>query len=90
MGLIYGPFIPLTYALFQSSTTAANLPFVLAARSAVVMVATPLGTAIGGPLVGSLGASGTLAASGLATLVLAAAASLLWTRKRADAPHPAI
>ena len=52
-GLIYGPFIPLTYALFQSSTTAANLPSVLAARSAVVMVSTPLGTAIGGPLVGT-------------------------------------
>jgi predicted MFS family arabinose efflux permease len=86
-GLIYGPFIPLTYALFQSSTTAVNLPFVLAARSAVVMVSTPLGTAIGGPLVGSLGASGTLAASGLATLVLAAAASVLWTGQRADAPQ---
>ena len=78
-GLIYGPFIPLTYALFQSSTTAANLPFVLAARSAVVMVSTPLGTAIGGPLVGSFGASATLAISGVATLLLAAAASVLWT-----------
>ena len=78
-GLIYGPFIPLTYALFQSSTTATNLPSVLAARSAVVMVSTPLGTAIGGPLVGSLGASATLAMSGLATILLAAAASVLWT-----------
>jgi MFS family permease len=85
-GLIYGPFIPLTYALFQSSTTAVNLPFVLAARSAVVMVSTPLGTAIGGPLVGSLGASGTLAVSGLATVLLAAAASVLRTGKRAEAP----
>ena len=85
-GLVYGPFIPLTYALFQSATTADNLPSVLAARSAVVMVATPLGTALGGPLVGSLGASGTLAASGVATLLLAAAASVLWPRVRADAP----
>jgi MFS family permease len=84
-GLIYGPFIPLTYALFQSTTTAANLPLVLAARSAIVMVATPLGTAIGGPLVGQLGASGTLAASGLATVLLAAAASVLWTAGRAGA-----
>jgi MFS family permease len=81
-GLIYGPFIPLTYALFQSSTTAANLPLVLAARSAIVMVSTPLGTAIGGPLVGLLGASGTLAASGLATILLAAAARVLWTGDR--------
>ena len=77
-GLIYGPFIPLTYALFQSSTSAANLPFVLAARSAIVMISTPLGTAIGGPLVGSLGAAGTLAASGLATVLLAVAATVLW------------
>ena len=83
-GLIYGPFIPLTYALFQSSATAANLPLVLAARSAVVMVSTPLGTAIGGPLVGQFGASGTLAASGLATVLLAAAASVLWHGERSD------
>jgi MFS family permease len=83
-GLIYGPFIPLTYALFQSSTTAANLPLVLAARSAIVMISTPLGTAIGGPLVGLLGASGTLAASGLATVLLAAVASAVWTGERVD------
>src|SRR6266540_3140226 len=70
-GLIYGPFIPLTYSVFQSATTTANLPAVLAARSALVMVSTPLGTAIGGPLVGALGASETLAASGV------------WTRDRA-------
>ena len=50
-GLIYGPFIPLTYALFQSSTSAGNLPAVLAARSAIVLLSTPVGTAIGGPLV---------------------------------------
>jgi predicted MFS family arabinose efflux permease len=82
-GLIYGPFIPLTYALFQSSTSAANLPFVLAARSAIVMISTPLGTAIGGPLVGALGARGTLALSGLATVVLAGVAAVLWTGERA-------
>ena len=34
---------------------------------------------IGGPLVGSFGASATLAISGVATLLLAAAASVLWT-----------
>jgi predicted MFS family arabinose efflux permease len=85
-GLIYGPFIPLTYVLFQASTTAVNLPFVLAARSAIVMISTPLGTAIGGPLVGSLGASWTLAISGLTTLLLAAVAAVLWTGKRAAVP----
>jgi predicted MFS family arabinose efflux permease len=80
-GLIYGPFIPLTYALFQSATPTAKLPEVLAARSAVVMISTPLGTAIGGPLVAGLGATGTLAASGVATIALAAAASMLWKER---------
>ena len=49
------------------------------------LVSTPLGTAIGGPLVGSLGAAGTLAVSGLATLLLAAAASVMWAGERTDA-----
>lgn len=80
-GLIYGPFIPLTYALFQSATPEANLPEVLAARSAVVMTSTPLGTVIGGPLVAGLGATGTLVASGVATIALAATASVLWTER---------
>jgi hypothetical protein len=84
-GLIYGPFIPVTYSLFQSATTTANLPSVLAARSALVMVSTPPGTAIGGPVVGALGASETLAASGVVTVVLAIAASVLWTGDRARA-----
>jgi hypothetical protein len=84
-GLIYGPFIPLTYSLFQSATTTANLPAVLAARSALVMVSTPLGTAIGGPLVGALGASETLAASGVATVALAVVAAIVWTRRRPGA-----
>jgi hypothetical protein len=45
------------------------------------MISTPLGTAIGGPLVASLGATGTLVASGVATIALAAAASVLWTER---------
>lgn len=85
-GLIYGPFIPVTYSLFQSATSTANLPAVLAARSALLMASTPLGTAIGGVLVGGLGASETLAASGIATVALAIAASLVWTTSRAGPP----
>ncbi len=83
-GLIYGPFIPLTYAQFQAASSTANLPAVLAARSALMLVSTPLGTAIGGPLVGVLGASGTLAASGAATVLLALVAGLL-SRSRSSA-----
>ena len=77
-GLVYGPFIPLTYALFQSITTSANLTSVLAARSAALVIAAPLGTAIGGPIIASLGARWTLAASGAATVLLAAFATAVW------------
>ena len=77
-GFVYGPFIPLTYALFQSVTTTANLPSVLAARSAALIVAAPLGMAVGGPIVAGLGAGWTLTMSGGATLLLAAVASAVW------------
>ncbi len=85
-GLIYGPFIPLTYALFQSSVPSANLPIVLAARSAIIMIASPLGTAAGGPIVATLGAAWTLTASGTATIALAIIAGTLWTRRRRPSP----
>jgi predicted MFS family arabinose efflux permease len=80
-GLIYGPFIPLNYALLQSSAPVDRLPMILAARSAVIMVASPLGTAAGGPIVGALGAARTLTASGAATILLAVVAGALWTRR---------
>ena len=83
-GLIYGPFVPLTYALFQAATSTANLPSVLAARGAVVIISTPLGTALGGPVVDAIGAANTLAASGVATLVLAVGAAILWPRSNAS------
>lgn len=81
-GLIYGPFIPLTYALFQSSADSASLPSVLAARSAILLVSSPLGTAVGGPIVGAIGAARTLAASGAATVLLAVVTGAIWTRKK--------
>lgn len=85
-GVVYGPFVPLTYALFQSITTTDNLPSVLAARSAALIIAAPLGTAIGGPLIASLGAGWTLTASGAATLVLAAVATVVWRPHRSRKP----
>ena len=83
-GVIYAPFVPLTYAMFQAATTTENLPAVLAARSAVVMVSTPLGTALGGPIVAALGGSGTLFLSGVATVVLAAAGAVAWREQDQD------
>ena len=80
-GLVYGPFVPLTYALFQSATSTANLPAVLAARSSLVMLSTPLGVALGGPVVGALGAGPTLFWSGATTIALAVVGAFAWTRQ---------
>jgi predicted MFS family arabinose efflux permease len=88
-GLIYGPFIPLTYSIFQAAVPTASLPSVLAARSAFTVIATPLGTALGGPLVGAVGAAATLSASGAATILLAGATALAsrnYLRPREVAP----
>jgi MFS family permease len=87
-GLIYGPFIPLTYFIFQTLAPPADLPPILAARSAVTTVAAPLGTAIGGPLIAALGAAGTLAASGTATIALALLTSLVWALRWRDNKGP--
>ena len=90
-GVVYGPFVPLTYALFQSITTTANLPSVLAARSAALIVASPLGTAIGGPIVAGIGAGWTLTSSGGATILLAAVATAVWRpRSRLGEPELAL
>lgn len=86
-GVIYGPFTALVYGLFQSITSTANLPSVLAARSAALIVAAPLGTAIGGPIVASLGARWTLTASGAATVLLAAVAAPIWRRNTKPEPR---
>jgi hypothetical protein len=76
-GVIYAPYNSLALAVFQNSVPAQTLTSVLAIRSGLMIVATPLGTALGGPLVEALGARATLLASALATIglaVLAAAA----------------
>jgi Major Facilitator Superfamily len=86
-GLIYGPFIPLTYALLQSSIPGDRLPTVLAARGAIIMVASPLGTAAGGPLVATLGAGWTLTASGVATVALAVVTGAIWARRKRPERH---
>jgi len=78
-GLLYAPYPALSMTVFQRESPAALLSRVLAARSAVTIVVTPLGTALGGPLSGWLGAQRTLLVSGLATVAtgLIAAAVLL-------------
>jgi predicted MFS family arabinose efflux permease len=75
-GLIYGPYVPLSYALMQRLVPARDQGVVLAARAALMTVSSPLGTVLGGPIAAVLGAGRTLAASGAATVLLVVIASL--------------
>jgi MFS family permease len=77
-GLLYAPYPALSATLFQRHSPPELLSQVLAARGALTMLATPLGTALGGPLAAWLGAQQTLLASAAATIAcgLAAAAIL--------------
>lgn len=76
-GLIYGPFPVFTISLFQQAADTSELTSILAARSAVTTTATPLGAALGGPLVTLWGAADTLLYSGIATIMLAALVAAL-------------
>jgi predicted MFS family arabinose efflux permease len=83
-GLIYGPYVPLTYVLIQSRVPLAQQAVVLAAEGAVMTVAAPLGTALGGPLTAAFGASRTIAGSGVATVLAAVVigvATIAWPRR---------
>ncbi|MEV7188084.1 MFS transporter [Kitasatospora sp. NPDC093102] len=85
-GVIYGPFTALSFTLFQDRTPAAWLTAVLAARSAALLTAAPVGTALGGPLTAALGPQRVLAASGFATIALALVATAARTAGGRRAP----
>lgn len=93
-GLIWAPYMSTSMALFQASTTTAKLPQVLAANGAVTVLAVPLGTMLGGPLVTTIGARETLLLCAAATVALgvtAAGLTILPAKPPAtgDAPSPA-
>ncbi|MFJ3961808.1 MFS transporter [Streptomyces sp. NPDC090036] len=83
-GLLWPPYASLSTALFQRSAPPELLPQTLAASSAVRVLAVPLGTALGGPLVSGLGARETLLVSAvsIAVLGLAAAGAVRGARAR--------
>ncbi len=82
-GLIYGPFTAICTALFQRSTPPQALSRVLAARSALTIPSTALGTLLGGPVVSAVGGRPTLLLSALLTIALGASvAGVLWLRYR--------
>ncbi len=89
-GTIYGPFVALSVTLMQAKSPPQHLAAMLAARSAALLTASPLGTAIGGPLTAALGPRATLGGSGLATVALGAAACMLLLARHRHHParHP--
>ncbi|HVH65094.1 MAG TPA: MFS transporter [Candidatus Acidoferrum sp.] len=75
--LIWGPWTSLSMAVFQDASPPSALASLLAARGSLLIIASPLGTGLGGPLVAALGAQGTLLASALLTIMLGAVAIFL-------------
>ena len=65
-GAVWAPYLPAAMALYQRRTTPRDRAAVLAANGAVTVVAVPLGTMLGGPLVAALGARPTLLLCALA------------------------
>jgi MFS family permease len=75
-GLVYGPYSALSYTLIQDRAPADSLTVVLAARSAVLLTAAPLGAASGGFLVDRTGAAAILAGCGVLMILIAVAGAV--------------
>ena len=87
-GLLYAPYPALSATLFQRESPPELLSQVLAARGALTMLATPLGTVLGGPLTAWLGAQHTLLASAAATIATGLAATALLATHRRELARP--
>jgi DHA3 family macrolide efflux protein-like MFS transporter len=85
-GLAWAPYPTASVSIFQRSVPAERLPPVLAARGAVLVISTPLGTLLGAPMVQATGPATTLVACGAATAVLGLVALFVRQRTRALAP----
>lgn len=81
-GALWAPYIPTSMALFQRYTTTADRTQVLAANGAVTVVAVPVGTMLGGPLVALLGERGTLLLCAIAILAFGVTATALTLIRR--------
>lgn len=90
-GLLYGPFLPLQRAVIQRHSPPGKLAALGAASAMLTVPASPLGTALGGPLVAAIGPSTTLLVSGLATVGAAVVAALVFAaaQRRPLQPRPA-
>lgn len=88
-GLVFAPYPALSATLFQRESPPKLLSQVLAARSALTVLATPLGTALGGPLTAWLGPQATLLASSAATVATGLATIAIITVRRRATPRDA-
>jgi predicted MFS family arabinose efflux permease len=86
-GAVWAPYMSTSMALLQGGTPVEDLPGVLAAYGSVMVIAVPVGTMLGGPLVAAVGARTTLLACALATIAagLLAAVIATYTRYRLSA-----
>jgi MFS family permease len=84
--VIWGPWMSLSMGVLQDASPPGALAQVIAARSSLLIIAAPLGTALGGPIVAVLGARGTLLASALATVALALISAAVLTARRRRRP----
>jgi MFS family permease len=75
-GLIWAPYPTLVTTFLQKQASGPALTTLSAAWTSATMLATPLGTAIGGPLVAGTGAGQTLLISALATLAIVPVAAI--------------
>jgi len=75
-GLIWAPYPTLITTFLQQQASGRALTTLSAAWTSATMLATPLGTAVGGPLVAGTGAARTLFVSALATLAIVPVAAL--------------
>ncbi|MFJ9822173.1 MFS transporter [Streptomyces sp. NPDC101151] len=76
-GLIYAPYGPVSITLLQQKAPLDEMVSLSAFRSAILVIATPLGAAVGGLLVSGFGAGDTIRLSGLTTVGLAVLAAVL-------------
>jgi MFS family permease len=87
--VIWGPWMSLSMGVLQEASPPGVLAQVIAARSSLLILASPLGTALGGPIVAGLGARGTLLTSAVATIVLGLITTAVLLTRRAKKAHPA-
>ena len=75
-GLIWAPYPTLITTFLQQQASGRALTTLSATWTSATMLATPLGTAVGGPLVAGTGAAHALFVSALATLAIVPVAAI--------------